>query len=240
MLSENTIKELSVKLQTTEINIAREYFQHLFLSNLYKSKDSEKLAFKGGTALRIIYGSPRFSEDIDFTGNIKIFHIKSILNKTIEKIRLEGVNVTVLESKETTGGFLAIYETKIHSSNIRVELNVSLRQKQNGSMSESHLIVSMLHPAYTVIALNEKVLVKEKIEALLSRKVPRDIFDMYFILRNRMSINVVVNYQSKLLKTISGIDKNILSKELKIYLPKSHWNLLNNFPEKLINDLKRI
>jgi len=60
MLSENTIKELSVKLQTTEINIAREYFQHLFLSNLYKSKDSEKLAFKGGTALRIIYGSPLF------------------------------------------------------------------------------------------------------------------------------------------------------------------------------------
>ena len=48
-------------------NIVREYFQHIFLGELYRLPDAGKILFKGGTALRIIYGSPRFSEDLDFS-----------------------------------------------------------------------------------------------------------------------------------------------------------------------------
>ncbi len=68
MLSLKNLNEFIKKLQTIPKNVVREYIQHLFLSCLYKIKGSEKLLFKGGTALRIIFGSPRFSEDLDFTG----------------------------------------------------------------------------------------------------------------------------------------------------------------------------
>ena len=77
MLSRENLKEFTDKYQTIEKNVAREYVQHLFLSLLYKIPSSEKLLFKGGTAMRIIYQSPRFSEDLDFTGQ-NIFQYKII------------------------------------------------------------------------------------------------------------------------------------------------------------------
>jgi len=55
MMTRQFITELSTKYQTSEQNIAREYCQHLFLSYLYRKKESEKLLFKGGTALRVIF-----------------------------------------------------------------------------------------------------------------------------------------------------------------------------------------
>ena len=73
MIELKTLKQFSNRNQTTLDNVVREYFQHLFLSFLYQEKKSECLLFKGGTALRLIWQSPRFSEDLDFTGsNISI------------------------------------------------------------------------------------------------------------------------------------------------------------------------
>ena len=77
MLSLENLKEFTKKFQTIEKNIVREYIQHLFLSSLYKFPKAEKLLFKGGTALRVVYGSPRFSKDLDFTGE-NIYHYKFI------------------------------------------------------------------------------------------------------------------------------------------------------------------
>jgi hypothetical protein len=45
----------------------REILQELALLGLWRSKFFEKGAFYGGTALRILYGLDRFSEDLDFT-----------------------------------------------------------------------------------------------------------------------------------------------------------------------------
>lgn len=45
----------------------REILQELALLGLWRSKFFEKAAFYGGTALRILYGLDRFSEDLDFS-----------------------------------------------------------------------------------------------------------------------------------------------------------------------------
>jgi len=47
MITQDTIKKLATKYQTSEFNIAREYSQHLFLSYFYREKHSEKVLFKG-------------------------------------------------------------------------------------------------------------------------------------------------------------------------------------------------
>jgi len=49
------------------INALREILQEVALLGLWRSKFFEKGAFYGGTALRILYGLDRFSEDIDFS-----------------------------------------------------------------------------------------------------------------------------------------------------------------------------
>ncbi|MFZ1201620.1 MAG: nucleotidyl transferase AbiEii/AbiGii toxin family protein [Desulfobacterales bacterium] len=49
------------------INGLREILQEVALLGLWRSKFFDKAAFYGGTALRIIYGLDRFSEDMDFS-----------------------------------------------------------------------------------------------------------------------------------------------------------------------------
>ncbi len=47
-------------------NVAREYLQARILSVLQREGAMIPLAFHGGTALRFLYGIPRYSEDLDF------------------------------------------------------------------------------------------------------------------------------------------------------------------------------
>jgi len=49
------------------LNALREILQGIALLGLWRSKFFDKAAFYGGTALRILYGLDRFSEDIDFS-----------------------------------------------------------------------------------------------------------------------------------------------------------------------------
>lgn len=49
------------------INALKEIFQEIALLGLWRAKFYEKAAFYGGTALRILYGLDRFSEDLDFS-----------------------------------------------------------------------------------------------------------------------------------------------------------------------------
>jgi predicted nucleotidyltransferase component of viral defense system len=111
MITESVVRELAKKLQTSEGNILREYVQHLFLSALYQKPNSNHLYFKGGTALRILYGSPRFSEDLHFSAGFKSSKsLESLLLATLTEIEREGIHAGVLEAKTTSGGYLAIVE----------------------------------------------------------------------------------------------------------------------------------
>ncbi|MCK5219771.1 nucleotidyl transferase AbiEii/AbiGii toxin family protein [bacterium] len=57
------------KCQTRDdyINALREIIQEIALLGLWRSKFFEHSAFYGGTALRILYGLDRYSEDLDFS-----------------------------------------------------------------------------------------------------------------------------------------------------------------------------
>src|SRR3989339_2220987 len=78
MISLDQIKQLSIKFKIDESIVAREYFQILFLNELYTRPFAKNMFFKGGTCIRLIYGGKRFSEDLDFTVTIneKIFSNK--------------------------------------------------------------------------------------------------------------------------------------------------------------------
>ena len=67
MLDKETAQDLSKKLNIDLFTIYREYLQLLFLKYFYNQKETDKVYFKGGTALRFLFGSFRFSEDLDFT-----------------------------------------------------------------------------------------------------------------------------------------------------------------------------
>jgi len=84
-----SLKELATIFKIDEYSIFREYLQLLFLSYLYQEKKANKLFFKGGTALRLIFGSPRFSEDLDFSTTYSDSEITKLLKNIEAKIAKE-------------------------------------------------------------------------------------------------------------------------------------------------------
>jgi predicted nucleotidyltransferase component of viral defense system len=61
------LKKYRCSSQGDYINAIKEIFQEIALLGLWRSKFFEKAAFYGGSALRILYGLDRFSEDLDFS-----------------------------------------------------------------------------------------------------------------------------------------------------------------------------
>lgn len=55
------------KTQDDSINALREILQQIALLGLWRGKFFEHAAFYGGTALRVLYGLDRYSEDLDFS-----------------------------------------------------------------------------------------------------------------------------------------------------------------------------
>jgi len=126
MLKKDYLLELATKNQTTPDNIFREYAQNVFLSFLYQKRNAPKMLFKGGTALRLAYKSPRFSEDLGFT-------LKDITFQEIEKTILEVLNdlekeffqPKIIESKKTTGGYLAELAIEIYGEQVNISVQGS-------------------------------------------------------------------------------------------------------------------
>lgn len=191
MISKETIIALARRYQTSEFpNIVREYFQHIFLSGLYQLPDAEKMLFKGGTALRIVYGSPRFSEDLDFSlfgveqRLVKKF-IEDIFVKVLAETEKAGIHIEIdSKSDETAEGYFgaATFRGGDYQP-VSVEINISTRNGRKVS-GETDSIINDFVPAYTILHLPQEDLVEEKIfSALFERKKPRDFYDAYFIMR---------------------------------------------------------
>lgn len=238
MLSSEMIKKMAFRYQTTELNVAREYVQHLFLSIFYQEPDSERVLFKGGTALRLVFQSPRFSEDLDFSGfGIDIPTLETLMIDVIDKIHNVGVDIEISESKKTSGGYIGILDLTFSEYQTRILMEVSLR-KRNSIKGELVLIAGDFMPSYTVAMLPQKKLVAEKLSAFLSRAKPRDYFDVYFLLRK----GLITVEQRKTLKEIkSRLERGKLSvvKELRDFLPLNQHKLIRDFHKVLLREVSR-
>lgn len=246
MISKQFINELATRLQTNEANVIREYCQHLFLSYFYKTPKSDKIVFKGGTALRIIFQSPRFSEDLDFSatnkGNVTIAEINDSIDSALENIEKEGIVCEKILNPgtkgETTGGYFAVIKMKTLEFDSEIKLQISFRSPDQTN-SNSTLIQNDFTAPYIVFYLDESVLVSEKIQALRERRKPRDFFDLYFILRHQELVKFmpsIPGLKNSLLEIIS--QEQDVEKELKIFLPVSHQTFLKDFKERLKKEVE--
>ncbi|TSC62013.1 MAG: hypothetical protein G01um101448_392 [Parcubacteria group bacterium Gr01-1014_48] len=242
MITRQFITELSTKYQTSEQNIAREYCQHLFLSYLYRKKESERLLFKGGTALRIVFNSPRFSEDLDFSGyDFSIEQINSLVDSVLVDLDKEGINIQKKLNPETggetSGGYYATIILKLLEFDSEISIQISLRSKE-GLKNNTELVENDFVAPYVIVFLDESLLVREKVQALLARAKPRDFFDLYFILRNRRLVVYIPQDMGDLKNRIIEVLQNGWEKELKIFLPVSYHPLLKDFRERLTREIE--
>ena len=192
--------------------------------------------------MRIVWQSPRFSEDLDFTGtNASIQAIESVLEKTLAGIEEEGMNVEIDEAKKTSGGYFSILHFEGGGNRGEIQLEVSLRVAGRAA-GDTALIPSEFIPAFTLIHLEEKILVQEKVMALLTRAKPRDFYDLYFILRSRLAFTEIFQKDKTLkIKLMDAMQKTKLDaqSELKRFLPASQHGLLKNFKTVLTAEIER-
>ncbi|MBI2600966.1 nucleotidyl transferase AbiEii/AbiGii toxin family protein [Candidatus Daviesbacteria bacterium] len=234
MIVQEELTKLVNKYQTNEVNIWREYFQNLFLSYFYQQPQTNTVYFKGGTALRMLYKSPRFSEDLDFSAAYSgIQEIEEATESTLSEIEKENVKVGLSESKETSGGYLG---TVIFDERITLQLQISLREGQK--TGEVVTVTNDFVPPYTIVSLSQGQLVDEKMSALFYRKKPRDFYDLYFMLRANLIFPGKRNLLIKAKEILQTADINF-ENELKQYLPKTHWAIIRNFKQALEREIER-
>lgn len=73
------------------INYLREYIQYLILAEIYNRRESKTMVFKGGSCLRIGYGLPRLSEDLDFDSSPPLKNLAEQLNAKIKSKQFERI-----------------------------------------------------------------------------------------------------------------------------------------------------
>lgn len=237
MIANNTISTLSTKYQTAEMNVWREYMQHLFLSYFYQQPQAKHIFFKGGTALRIVYKSPRFSEDLDFGSTLHdIDEIETAVLHTLEAVQFEGITSHIVESKKTSGGYLAIIDFDLGDREIRLRFEASFREDDLESQAEQ--VVNDFIPPYVINVLAKDQLVGGKIAALLDRKKPRDFYDLYYLLQN----GFISAPQKSLLRDVLPLAESTkinFTQELKTFLPASLWPIIKDFKARLTDSIKR-
>ena len=200
--------------------------------------------FKGGTALRFIHGSPRFSEDLDFSVfNIEPYRVKNLVEDLFTKVLVEieriGIKVDLgPKPRPTKEGYYGDAFLKIYDyPPVIVSINVSARNERE-IRSEIETIPNDFIPPYNIYRLSQELLIEEKIDALLERKKARDFYDIYYIMRK----NLLTSEQKKRLVEVRNLVETIdidYKSELSPFLPQDQQAIIKDFKTTLLNELNR-
>ncbi|MBV5337957.1 MAG: nucleotidyl transferase AbiEii/AbiGii toxin family protein [Deltaproteobacteria bacterium] len=108
---------------TDAVQALREILQEVALLGLWRAKFFEHAAFYGGTALRIMYGLDRFSEDLDFSllEPCSDFDISRFLSPLEDELRAFGFNIRAEKNDKTADSAV---QSAFLKSNTRTELLV--------------------------------------------------------------------------------------------------------------------
>lgn len=238
MIDLTFLKELAGKNQTAVDNIFREYVQHLFLNYFYQEEKAKTVLFKGGIALRIVFNSPRYSEDLDFSGfGVRCRVVEDLWAEVFWELEKEGLEVDTVESKATSGGCLGIFKAGFEKLVTEVHLEISLRADKKVA-GELVAVAGPYLPAFTIFVLPEKELILEKYHAFLTRSKPRDFFDLYFILRAGQALPEMK--KEKILRVINRFDPGKFGEDVKRFLPKSMRLIVKDFEENLTREVERV
>lgn len=254
MITKSQISSLSKEYQIDEFTIMREYFQLLFLSYLYRHKKGEGIYFKGGTAIRLLFNSPRFSEDLDFSTPYNKKQIRQIiyeLNQSMQK-ELPGLKIMSLYSGKTGIRYRFKYQPLDLKYPITIRLDFTIVNKTE-QITVSPLVTKFPITIFPLISrLSGKEILAEKIRALATRKKGRDLFDVWYLLEKGIQLNQelikkkfqedkIVFNKERLIKKIESYPQSLLDLDLAQFLPKSQKKLLgmlsNLLKQKLATDL---
>jgi len=154
------------------------------------------LGFKGGTAAMLFYNLPRFSVDLDF--DLLDLDKKNLAFDKLKEILLEFGKLDEAIEKKSTLFFLLNYEKGIRN----LKLEVSKRTSGAFYEVKNYLGISIL-------VMKKEDMAAGKFSALLTRKrfAARDMFDLWYFLKNDWIINEEILREKTGLSLKKAIEK---------------------------------
>jgi len=171
-------KDLGIAVE----HIVREEYEMIILKKLFGSELGKVFVFKGGTALRLAYDSPRFSEDLDFSviGEFDKKELDILLKSVVEQSK----SLTLVETRQKKYTYFALF--KIKESYIKQSLSIkfeaSIRSENWGKEKDYKL--QTLNSRVTNLTVLAQVATLNRLEkdkkGIPSFRI-RDVFDLWFI-----------------------------------------------------------
>ena len=205
------IEEYNPQNEEEILSALREIMQEITLAALSRTDFFEKAAFYGGTALRLFYGSERYSEDLDFSlieTNLD-FSIKPYFKAISDEFESLGLTVSIKEKLKKTAidsAFLKvetiwqeivlediIKETGVRSNKtLKIKIEVD-RQPPLYFKTEEKLLLRPF--SFYVKCFTKPCLFAGKMHALLFRKWKkrikgRDWYDLEWYIRKGIPLDV--------------------------------------------------
>ena len=177
VLAEQKARELRIDVT----QVARESWELILLKGLFDSSSGRDLIFKGGTALRLAHGSPRFSEDLDFS----LIHdrLKGNFRGWVEKIIAPFPELTLTDLEEKRYTYLA--EVKVTQEYLPFPFRVKVEMSRREIKDYQWKLQLLSSPVSTVQVLGRvgvlEQIYQDKISCLKDRAKPKDLFDLWYI-----------------------------------------------------------
>ena len=212
-MEQSIAEQKARELKIDRAQVVREYWELILLKGLYESPYGRYLIFKGGTALRLTYDSPRFSEDLDFSLTRDV--LKGEFSPLIKKIISPFPELTQTDLEEKYYTYLA--EIKVTQNYLpypfRIKIEISKREMK-GYQWELKLLTS---PSTVIQVMGQVATIeqiyKHKLACLKGRAKPKDLFDLWYV-----SEKLKIPYSPKKLAS-----KKEFIRDLRKYLPKNFW-----------------
>lgn len=248
MMDQITAISFANKQEIDAYTILREYIQVKFLDVFFRTVKPKTFFFKGGTALRLLYGSDRFSEDLDFTVSSKTKHPVDQAKQAVAKLKTEIPDISIKEVKTIAGesAKISLHGFSSHHP-LTIKLDFSIRE--NVLTPQVTAIKTMLPIVgiSLVDTISKEEILAEKIRAVVNRKKARDIYDLWYLLHTgtvctKHIIDKKMSYYSEhfkfetVNKAIISWDTKDLIQDLAKFLPKSQRRIIPELP-RLTSDL---
>jgi hypothetical protein len=255
------------KSKISEQTKIREILQQTALLGLERHGFFEKAAFYGGTALRILYGLDRFSEDLDFTllEPNQNFDFTPFLEGMRKELLSFGFNLDVTTKVKnvdtsivsaflkmnTIELYLAIGEetgakTTNHNEKIQIKLEVDVDPPPHFRL-ENRLVLNPV--SFYVLTLHKSDLFAGKMSAALyrawkGRVKGRDWYDLIWYIQNKVPLSLT--YLEACMKQAGNLGPNdSLSRSqlielLKVKIHSIDWESAKADMRSFISDPQRL
>jgi predicted nucleotidyltransferase component of viral defense system len=241
---EQRLAQYQCKTSLDERNALKEITQEIALMALSKANFFKEAEFHGGTALRILYGLQRFSEDLDFAlmKPSQAFSLNYYLERMADDFLAYGYKVEISDrtevQKTVQKQFLKVdslgklihlqYPLNKSERKIKVKFEIDTNPPLGAKTELKYLTFPL---AFSILAKDLPSSFSGKLHALLCRSYVkgRDWYDFIWYLTNKSSINFILLknalYQQGPWKGQSlTINKNWLIEHLAAKVQSIDWD----------------